>query len=61
VVLLAGLGKKQRKAIAGSMATIPLNEPRVILATGRYTVLLPASAIPGWPADVLLPSDPAWK
>jgi very-short-patch-repair endonuclease len=26
-----------------------------------YTVLLPASAIPGWPADVTLPSDPTWK
>jgi very-short-patch-repair endonuclease len=26
-----------------------------------YTVLLPASAIPGWPADVVLPSDPVWK
>ncbi len=26
-----------------------------------YTVLLPASAIPGWPADVTLPSDPFWK
>ena len=26
-----------------------------------YTVLLPASAIPGWPSDVVLPSDPAWK
>jgi superfamily II DNA or RNA helicase len=26
-----------------------------------YTVLLPASAIPGWPADVILPSDPVWK
>jgi len=26
-----------------------------------YTILLPASAIPGWPADVVLPSDPAWK
>lgn len=26
-----------------------------------YTVLLPASAIPGWPADVTLPSDPIWK
>ncbi|HVS66404.1 MAG TPA: DEAD/DEAH box helicase family protein [Thermoanaerobaculia bacterium] len=26
-----------------------------------YTVVLPASAIPGWPADVVLPSDPAWK
>jgi superfamily II DNA or RNA helicase/very-short-patch-repair endonuclease len=132
VVLRAGLGKKQRKAIAERLATIPRNEPRAILATGRYvgegfddprldtlfltlpvswrgtiaqyagrlhrlydgkrevriydyadlnvpmlarmfdqrcrgyetlgyTVLLPASAIPGWPADVLLPSDPVWK
>ncbi|AMY08178.1 UvsW helicase [Luteitalea pratensis] len=26
-----------------------------------YTVLLPASAIPGWPGDVVLPSDPVWK
>jgi len=26
-----------------------------------YTVVLPASAIPGWPADVVLPSVPAWK
>ncbi|OFW10518.1 MAG: restriction endonuclease subunit R [Acidobacteria bacterium RIFCSPLOWO2_02_FULL_67_36] len=26
-----------------------------------YTIVLPASAIPGWPADVILPSDPAWK
>jgi superfamily II DNA or RNA helicase/very-short-patch-repair endonuclease len=26
-----------------------------------YTVLLPASAIPGWPSDVVLPSDPVWK
>lgn len=26
-----------------------------------YTVLLPASAIPGWPSDVVLPSDPIWK
>lgn len=26
-----------------------------------YTILLPASAIPGWPADVVLPSDPLWK
>ena len=31
--------------------------------TGKagYTILLPASAIPGWPADVVLPSDPVWK
>ena len=26
-----------------------------------YTILLPASAIPGWPADVVLPSDSVWK
>ncbi|MBS0655600.1 MAG: DEAD/DEAH box helicase family protein, partial [Verrucomicrobia bacterium] len=26
-----------------------------------YQILLPASAIPGWPAEVPLPSDPAWK
>ena len=26
-----------------------------------YTVLLPGSAIPGWPIDVPLPVDPAWK
>jgi superfamily II DNA or RNA helicase/very-short-patch-repair endonuclease len=26
-----------------------------------YTLSLPASAVPGWPADVLLPSDPEWK
>src|SRR5439155_268829 len=26
-----------------------------------YAVVLPASAIPGWPADVVLPADPVWK
>jgi hypothetical protein len=26
-----------------------------------YTILLPASAVPGWPADVVLPSDSVWK
>jgi superfamily II DNA or RNA helicase/very-short-patch-repair endonuclease len=26
-----------------------------------YTILLPASAIPGWPSEVPLPIDPAWK
>jgi superfamily II DNA or RNA helicase/very-short-patch-repair endonuclease len=26
-----------------------------------YTINLPASAIPGWPAEVLLPVDPLWK
>src|SRR4051812_29802150 len=26
-----------------------------------YMVVLPASAIPGWPSDVVLPADPVWK
>jgi very-short-patch-repair endonuclease len=26
-----------------------------------YTILLPASAVPGWPAAVPLPVDPQWK
>jgi len=26
-----------------------------------YSILLPASAVPGWPADVPLPFDPSWK
>jgi very-short-patch-repair endonuclease len=26
-----------------------------------YAIMLPASAVPGWPADVPLPVDPAWK
>ena len=26
-----------------------------------YEIVLPAGAIPGWPADVVLPSDPVWK
>jgi len=26
-----------------------------------YTVVVPASAIPGWPADVPLPAHPTWK
>jgi hypothetical protein len=132
IVLRAGLGKKQRQAIAERLTAIPRNEPRIILATGRYvgegfddprldtlfltlpvswrgtiaqyagrlhrlydgkrevriydyadlnvpmlarmfdrrcrgyeaigyTVLLPGSAIPGWPSDIVLPSDPVWK
>lgn len=27
----------------------------------RIEIFLPASAVPGWPADVVLPSDPVWK
>jgi very-short-patch-repair endonuclease len=26
-----------------------------------YTIVLPASAVPGWPAEVPLPADPLWK
>src|SRR5436309_3167099 len=26
-----------------------------------YTILVPASAVPGWPAEVPLPADPRWK
>ena len=26
-----------------------------------YTILLPASAVPGWPVEVPLPIDPQWK
>jgi superfamily II DNA or RNA helicase/very-short-patch-repair endonuclease len=26
-----------------------------------YEIVLPASAVPGWPVDVPLPSDPLWK
>ena len=132
VVLRGGMGKKQRQAAAARLATIPPEEGRVILATGKYigegfddprldtlfltlpvswrgtiaqyvgrlhrlydgkrdvrvydyadlnvpmlarmfdrrcrgyeavgyTIVLPASAIPGWPADVTLPADPLWK
>ncbi len=28
---------------------------------GGYSILLPASAVPGWPPDVPLPLDPKWK
>jgi superfamily II DNA or RNA helicase len=129
VALRAGLGKKQRQAVADRLAAIPADEPRVLLATGKYVgegfddprldtlfltlpvswrgtvaqyagrlhrlydgkkevriydfadlnvpmlarmfdrrcrgyeaigyeIVLPASAIPGWPTDVVLPSDP---
>jgi superfamily II DNA or RNA helicase/very-short-patch-repair endonuclease len=26
-----------------------------------YTIVVPASAVPGWPADVPLPAEPTWK
>ena len=132
VVLRAGLGRKQRQAVADRITAVPRDEARVVLATGKYvgegfddprldtlfltlpvswrgtiaqyagrlhrlydgkrevriydyadlnvpmlarmfdrrchgyevvgyTILLPASALPGWPNDVPLPSDPVWK
>ena len=132
IVLRGGMGVKQLRAITARLATIPENEERVLLATGRYigegfddarldtlfltlpvswrgtvaqyvgrlhrlhdrkrevrvydyadlnvpmlakmfdrrcrgyeavgyTILLPASAVPGWPVDVPLPVDPLWK
>jgi very-short-patch-repair endonuclease len=36
VALRAGLGKRQRQAVADRLASIPSDEPRVILATGKY-------------------------
>jgi len=132
VVLRAGMGGRQRKDAAARLAAIPLDEERVVIATGKlvgegfddprldtlfltlpvswrgtvaqyagrlhrlcdgkkevriydyadleapmlarmfdrrcrgyeaigYTVVLPASANPGWPVDVVLPADPVWK
>ena len=132
VVLRGGTGLKAARGIAARLASIPEDEERVLLATGRYigegfddarldtlfltlpvswrgtiaqyagrlhrlndrkrevrvydyadlnvpmlarmfdrrcrgyeavgyTMLLPASAVPGWPAEVPLPLDPQWK
>lgn len=47
-----------------------LNEPMLARMFDRrckgyeavgYTIVLPASAVPGWPANVPLPADPEWK
>ncbi len=35
-VLKGGMGKKQRKAVADALASVPEGEPRAILATGSY-------------------------
>ena len=35
-VLKGGMGKKQRRSIAEALASVPDDEPRVILATGSY-------------------------
>jgi len=36
VILKGGMGKKQRIAVTEQMATIPADQPRLIIATGRY-------------------------
>jgi superfamily II DNA or RNA helicase len=36
IVLRGGMGKKQRKALADQLASIPDREERVIISTGRY-------------------------
>ena len=35
-LLKGGMGARQRKKLAESLASVPLDEPRVILATGSY-------------------------
>jgi very-short-patch-repair endonuclease len=132
IVLQGGMGKKKLRAALAQLASVPENEERVLLATGRYlgegfddarldtlfltlpvswrgtvaqyagrlhrlhdrkrevrvydyadlnapmlarmfdrrckgyeaigySILLPASAVPGWPAEVPLPVEPEWK
>jgi superfamily II DNA or RNA helicase len=36
LVLRGGMGAKQRKQLADELAAVPLDKPRVLLATGRY-------------------------
>lgn len=132
VILRGGMSKKEISAVSTRLASIPENQPRILLATGKfigegfddprldtlfltlpvswhgtiaqyagrlhrlhhgkrqvrvydyadlnvpmlarmfdrrckgyeaigYQILLPASAVPGWPTDVPLPIDPKWK
>ena len=132
VVLRGGMGRKEMQAVSEQLATIPPDEERVLLATGKYigegfddprldtlfvtlpvswrgtvaqyvgrlhrlcegkrevrvydyadldvpmlarmfdrrcrgyeavgySIVVPASAVPGWPADVPLPAEPSWK
>ena len=132
IILQGGMGRKSLREVIAQLASVPENESRVVIATGKfvgegfddsrldtlfltmpvswrgiiaqyagrlhrlhdgkrevrvhdyvdldipmlarmfdkrcagyeavgYTILLPASALPGWPTDVPLPIDPAWK
>jgi very-short-patch-repair endonuclease len=132
IILRGGMDRKELATVMAHLSTIPDNEERVLLATGRYigegfdearldtlfltlpvswrgtiaqyagrlhrlhdrkrevriydyadlnvpmlarmfdrrcrgyeavgyTIVLPASAVAGWPADVALPVDPQWK
>ena len=36
IVMAGGMGKRQRKRLAEQIASIPVEQPRVIVATGRY-------------------------
>jgi superfamily II DNA or RNA helicase len=36
IVMSGGMGKKQRQQLAGQIASLPSDQPRVIVATGRY-------------------------
>lgn len=36
IVMAGGMGKKQRKQLSEQIANIPANQPRLIVATGRY-------------------------
>jgi superfamily II DNA or RNA helicase/very-short-patch-repair endonuclease len=132
IVLRGGMGRNEAESVIARLGSLPENEPRVLLATGRligegfddarldtlfltlpvswqgtiaqyagrlhrlhahkkevrvidyadlnvpmlarmfdrrcrgyeavgYTIMLPASALSGWPTDVPLPVDPHWK
>lgn len=36
IVMAGGMGRKQRKQLVDKIANIPVDQPRVIVATGRY-------------------------
>ena len=36
IVMAGGMGKKQRKKLSEQIASIPADQPRLIIATGRY-------------------------